>query len=195
MRKPGARAKLREYFLSNAGKILELDTLRSVAETSEWARCIRELRNEVGYKILTHNDRTNLKPGQYILEYPNPRPAFARSISKEVRAFVLDRNGFTCQLCGAVASEPHPYSPGRAARLHVGHIIDKSMGGSGDPSNLKAICSACNEGSSNWTLDRPSYEKLLIQMRRATAADQLKALEWLASKFPQKSDEITKKRS
>lgn len=183
-RRLGSRAKLREYFLNHVGEILESSTLRDIAGTSEWARRVRELRNEEGYQILTHNDRSDLRPGQYILTTSKPQPAFSRNISKETRAYVLDRNGFTCQMCGAVAGEPHPYDPSRRTRLHIGHIIDKSMGGTDTPSNLRAICSICNEGASNLTLDRPSYEKLLIQVRRASGADQLRILEWLQNKYP-----------
>jgi len=186
MAQMGARDKLRQYFLNHIGEVLDSDTLREIADISEWARLVRELINEEGYQILTHHDRTDLKPGQYILINPKPQPAFAREISKEVRAYVLDRNGFTCQMCGAVAGEPHPYDPNRKTRLHIGHIIDKSMGGTDDPSNLRAICSVCNEGASNLTLERPSSDKLLIQIRRATGADQLKVLEWLVNKFPNK---------
>ena len=188
----GARDKLRKYFLDHLGEVLDSDTLREIAGISEWARRIRELRNEEGYQILTHHDRSDLKPGQYILENPKPQPAFAREISKETRAYVLDRNGFTCQMCGAVAGEPHPYDPTRKTRLHIGHIIDKSMGGTDDPANLRAICSVCNEGASNLTLDRPSYEKLLIQIRRATGADQIRALEWLVKKFPKQIQRLVK---
>lgn len=161
-----------------------------MAGVSEWARRVRELRNEEGYQILTHHDRDDLKPGQYILATSKPLPAFAREISKEVRAYVLDRNGFTCQMCGAVAGEPHPYDSTRKTRLHIGHIVDKSMGGTDDPANLRAICSVCNEGASNLTLDRPSHEKLLIQIRRATGADQIKVLEWLIRKFPKQSEQL-----
>lgn len=176
----GARAKLRQYFLSNIGKVMETGELREVAGgISEWARRVRELRTEEGYQILTHNDRSDLKPGQYLLLSPKPEPAFERAISKETRAFVLDRNGFTCQMCGAVAGEPHPYDATRRARLHIGHVIDKSMGGSDDPANLRAICSICNEGAANLTLDRPSAQKLLVQVRRATNQDQLQLLTWL----------------
>ena len=188
--KMGSRERLRKYFLEHIGEVLDSDTLRDVAGASEWARRIRELRNEEGYQILTHNDRSELKPGQYLLEDPNPQPAFAREISKETRAYVLDRNGFTCQMCGAVAGEPHPYDPNRKTRLHIGHVIDKSMGGTDDAANLRALCSICNEGAANLTLDRPSHDKLLIQIRRATGADQLKALEWLVKKFPKQADEI-----
>jgi len=192
MKNLGARDKLRKYFLDHLGEVLDSDTLREIAGISEWARRIRELRNEEGYQILTHHDRSDLKPGQYILENPKPQPAFAREISKETRAYVLDRNGFTCQMCGAVAGEPHPYDPTRKTRLHIGHIIDKSMGGTDDPANLRAICSVCNEGASNLTLDRPSYEKLLIQIRRATGADQIRALEWLVKKFPDQTQRLVK---
>lgn len=192
MKNPGARDKLRKFFLDHLGEVLDSDTLREVAGISEWARRVRELRNEEGYQILTHHDRSDLKPGQYILENPKPQPAFAREISKETRAYVLDRNGFTCQMCGAVAGEPHPYDPTRKTRLHIGHIIDKSMGGTDDPANLRAICSVYNEGASNLTLDRPSYEKLLIQIRRATGADQIRALEWLMKKFPEQAQRLVK---
>ena len=120
MRELGARAKLRKYILEHVGMILESDTLREVAGVSEWARRIRELRNEEGYQILTHNDRSDLKPGQYRLEDADPQPAFALEISKETRAYVLDRNGFTCQMCGAVAGEAHPHDSARKTRLHIG---------------------------------------------------------------------------
>lgn len=114
---------------------------------------------------------------------PKPEPAFARNVSKETRAFVLDRNGFTCQQCGAVAGEPHPYDQTRKTRLQIGHVIDKSQGGSDEPHNLRALCSVCNEGAANLTLDRPSLHKLLVQVRRATADDQRSVLEWLKSKY------------
>ena len=185
-RKIGARTKLREYFLNNIGKVMGSEELREVAGgITEWARRVRELRNEEGYKILTHNDLHELKLGQYLLQDATPAPAFKRDISKETRAFVLDRNGFTCQMCGAVAGENHPYDLNRKTRLHIGHIIDKTQGGSDESSNLRALCSVCNEGASNLTLERPSAQKLLIQIRRAKGDDQLAVLDWLRSKFPE----------
>lgn len=184
----GAKAKLRAHFLVNIGRVMDSDELRAVADNqSEWGRRVRELRTEEGYQILTHNDRSELKPGQYLLETAKPQPAFARAISKETRAFVLDRNGFTCQMCGAVAGEQHPYDATRKTRLHLGHVIDKSMGGTDDPPNLRAICSVCNEGASNVTLTRPDLQKLLVQVRRATSQDQLEVMRWLMKKFPKQS--------
>ena len=187
-KKAGSRSRLREYFIKNVGTILNSDTLREVAGVSEWGRRVRELRNEEGMNIITHNDRSELKPGQYLLVNLKPLPSFERGISKETRAFVLDRNGFTCQMCGIAAGEPHPDDAGRKARLHIGHVIDKSMGGTDDASNLKAICSVCNEGASNLTLNRPDTNKLMVQVRRAPAAVELDVLKWLIRKFPNQSE-------
>lgn len=195
-RSRGSRARLRAHFLANIGRVMESDELRQIAgNASEWARRVRELRTEEGYQILTHNDRNDLKPGQYLLAVSQPVPAFERSISKETRAFVLDRNGFTCQLCGAVAGEIHPFDPTRKTRLQIGHIIDKSMGGSDEATNLRAICSVCNEGARNLTLDRPSLQKLLIQVRRATGSDQVEVLRWLLRKFPEQAAQLLAERS
>ena len=191
-RRKGSRAKLKDFFIENVGEILDSDTLREVAGTSEWARRVRELRNEEGLNIVTHNDRSDLKPGQYLLVDKKPLPAFEREISKETRAFVLDRNGFTCQMCGAAAGEVHPYDNGRKTRLHIGHILDKSMGGTDEANNLRAICSVCNEGASNLTLNRPDTIKLIAQVRRAPAKDQLDVLKWLIQKFPKQADVFTK---
>lgn len=90
-------------------------------------------------------------------------------------------------MCGAVVGEQHPYDATRKTRLHIGHIIDKSMGGTDDASNLRAICSICNEGASNITLDRPTAQKLLIQIRRAPGQEQLEVLTWLLRKFPEQA--------
>jgi len=187
----GARNKLREFFLSNVGKILDSGTLRDIAGTSEWGRRVRELRNEEGLNIVTHNDRSDLKPGQYMLVDLTTIPSFERGISKETRAIVLDRDGFTCQVCGVGAGEIHPYD-GRKTRLHIGHIVDKSMGGSDDSGNLRAVCSVCNEGASNLTLNRPDTIKLKAQVRRAPNRDQIEILKWLIDKFPFETNDIVK---
>jgi hypothetical protein len=181
----GSRKLLRDYFLSNIGRVIVSDELQKASGgASEWGRRVRELRNEEGYQILTHNDRSDLKPGEYLLETAKPIPAFARQMSKETRAMVIERNGYTCQMCGAVAGEPHPYDPSKRTRLHIGHIIDKQKGGSDELSNLRALCSVCNEGAQNISPKRPEWVDLLVQIRRAPALDQVEALKWLMKKFP-----------
>jgi hypothetical protein len=83
--KGGAKAKLRQHFLANIGRVMDSDELRMVAENqSEWARRVRELRTEEGYLILTRNDRSELKPGQCLLENLKPAPAFERAIRRRL---------------------------------------------------------------------------------------------------------------
>ncbi len=160
---------------------------------AEWARRIRELRDEEGYDILTHNDLESLKPGEYILQSPKPRPAFARSVSKEIRSLVLARNGFTCQMCGAGAGEPNPFDTTKKTRLHIGHIIDKSHGGSDDFSNLRAICSTCNEGAANIALATADVLQVLSQLRKTPRSDQVRILEFLVTKFPDDTQRLLDK--
>jgi hypothetical protein len=181
-RNPGARTKLRGFFEQNVGRVLESGKLREVAGTSEWARRIRELRQKEGMDIQTHNDDASLKPGQYRLTSLKLLPVFDAGVSKEVRAYILDRNGYTCQMCGVAAGEIHPYD-GRRVRLHIGHIVDESQGGTNDLGNLRALCSVCNEGAANITPDRPTSQKLLAQIRRAPRTAQREVLEWLRKKF------------
>ena len=192
-RQLGSKDKLRAFFLNNIGVLLDSDTLRQVADSSEWARRVRELRNEEGYDILTHKDRSDLKPGQYILASSVKRDtAFERGISKETRAYVIDRDGNTCQMCGVAAGEIHPFD-GRPARMQLGHVIDKTKGGSDEADNLKLLCSVCNEGASNLTLVRPDTISLLIQTRRAPSKAQLDVLTWLIKKFPEQTQRIIDK--
>jgi len=170
--------------LANIGRILESKEIQAASGGRvEWARRVRELRNEQGYQILTHRDRADLKPGQYLLETNKRLPAFARDISKETKARVLDRNGFTCQMCGIGAADPDPYNPTRTTQLTMGHIIDKSKGGDDSMDNLRVVCVNCNEGLGNRGLMKPDRKHLLMQIRRATIADQRAVLEWLLRKF------------
>ncbi|MGH7987909.1 MAG: HNH endonuclease [Candidatus Binataceae bacterium] len=170
--------------MSNIGRVIDGPELRKAGgHISEWARRVRELRDEEGYEILTHRDRSDLKPGQYILLTSNRRPIISRSISKELRARVLDRNGFTCCMCGASANDPDPFHADRKIRLTIGHIVDFSKGGKSEFGNLRAECTNCNEGLQNTSLPKPSLIELLKQIRRATIDDQRAVLEWLQRKF------------
>jgi len=180
----GSKELVLKYFLANIGKVLESKQIqRASGGAVEWARRVRELRNEEGYQILSHKDREDLKPGQYLLETTRRVPAFKRDISKETRAWVLERNGYTCQMCGVAAGDPDPLGGPRTVRLTMGHIKDKSKGGDDTPQNLRAICTNCNEGLQNTALPKPDQVYLLSQIRRATINDQKAVLKWLLNKF------------
>ena len=83
----GSKEKLRRFFLENVGEVLDSQQLQDASGGArEFGRRIRELREE-GWQIKTHNDRSDLKPGQYILEDASVQPrqyTFSRRISKRV---------------------------------------------------------------------------------------------------------------
>jgi len=186
MRKVGSKERVRQFLAANVGKIVTSIQIRDAVGTgvSEWARRLRELREEEGWPILTHHDSTDLKPGEYLLKVEPPRKEvrFGRGISARLRAEVLDRNGFTCQMCGMTPGDIDP-STGRKVRLHLGHIKDKSLGGKEELSNLRALCSTCNQGAKNITGEKPTSIWLLSQIRRAGQDEQRAVFNWLVKKF------------
>ena len=184
MPRTGSKQLILDLFLKYIGKVLESkDIQKASGGAVEWARRVCELRNEMGYQILSHKDRASLKPNQYLMETAHRVPGFARGISKETRAFVLERNGYTCQMCGVAAGDPDPRGGNRTVRLTMGHVIDKSKGGDDTPKNLRSVCTACNEGLQNTAPPKPDRIHLLSQIRRATRPDQEAVLDWLLQKF------------
>ncbi len=187
--KSGSKKKILDFLLLNVGRVIQGKEIFAASEgASEWARRVRELRDEEGYCILTNKDRADLKQGEYLLETTKRRPALPREISKETRAYVLERNGYTCQMCGLAAGDKDPFHQGRTIRLAMGHILDKSKGGADTPQNLRAVCSNCNEGLQNTAPPKPDQIHLLAQLRRATIGDQLAVLVWLEGKFNRVGD-------
>lgn len=181
MTKLSAREKLATFFREHLGETLGQEELANVAGITAWQRRIRELR-QAGWKIQTNNDDASLKPGEYRLaESPPSDYRFAPKISGRIRAEVLDRNGYTCQMCGVAAGDLD--SRGRPIRLHIGHIMAQSLAGETSSANLRALCSRCNEGAKNVTAEPPRLVWLLSQLRRARRDDQRKALDWLKKKF------------
>ncbi len=98
-------------------------------------------------------------------------------------------NRFASRMYGKFPGEIDP-NTGRKVRLHIGHIKDKSLGGKDELSNLRALCSTCNQGAKNITAEKPSKIWLLSQIRRAGQEEQLAVYEWLSAKFaePPKKD-------
>jgi len=181
-----AKNRIKQFFLDNIGQVVTAAQLQAVAApVSEWARRVRELREQEQWPISTNNDDASLKPGHYMLTGlppENKNVTFQRGITQKLRAEVLDRNGFTCQSCGLTPGEIDP-DTGRKVRLHIAHIVDKSLGGKDELSNLRTFCSTCNQGAKNITTEKPSLIWLLSQIRRGTIDDQMAVREWLNKKF------------
>lgn len=179
----GARERIREFLIANVGNIITTQKIREVGGISEYARRIRELRDEEGYQIKSHVDRADLKPGEYILETLERKPVVARNISPQLRNEILERNGFTCQLCGAGPGDPDPFNPNRKVRLHIDHIKPISQGGTDNRDNLRVLCSACNQGRANIQPPSDTALNILGRIRKLSKTEQREIYEFLNRKF------------
>jgi hypothetical protein len=182
----GARDRIRDFFLKNVGNIVSTDAISKVARIHDYQRRIRELRNEEGLQILSHKDRHDLKPGQYVLETKKQLPVIGRGISHQLRTEIMERNGFTCQICGSTANDPDTFNPSRKLRLHIDHVRPVSQGGTNDRENLRVLCSACNEGKSNLQPASESTKNLLARIRKADRQTQRAIFEALKKTYDQK---------
>ncbi|MCG6553379.1 MAG: HNH endonuclease [Candidatus Magnetominusculus sp. LBB02] len=189
MARIGSKEKIRNFLLANIGRVLDSREIQQASGgAGQYGRRLRELRDQEGWPILSHHDSTDLKPGQYLLRETPPEKSgvtLSPLISARLRAMVLDRNGFTCQMCGLTPGDIDP-STGRKARLHIGHIVDRSHGGKDELSNLRALCSTCNQGAKNITTEKPSLIWLLTQIRRAGIDEQRAVYDWLHNKLNSK---------
>lgn len=69
-----------------------------------------------------------------------------RAVSPRERIAILERDGYTCQLCGARAPE---------VPLEIDHKHPYSKGGKTDPGNLWVLCKPCNAGKSDRFIKLP----------------------------------------
>jgi hypothetical protein len=107
---------------------------------------------------------------------------FSPAVPTALRAEVREHHALNCHRCGLAHGEID-WTTGRRARLHVGYLIDKSLGGADDLSNLRAACSICIQGRKAIAVERPTGSWLLSQVRGAGQEEQLEVLNRLRKKF------------
>lgn len=84
---------------------------------------------------------------QHTTDYPSTLHSTSRDINLRVRFLVMQRDNFKCCMCGASpAKDPNVV-------LHIDHIMPWSKGGETVIENLQTLCSYCNLGKSNITIE------------------------------------------
>ena len=83
--------------------------------------------------------------------YKNLSAVERGEVSDSLRYDILNRDNFTCVLCGASAKQ--------GVRLHVDHIIPIAKGGKSTPNNLRTLCERCNIGKSDKMEGNPQESK------------------------------------
>lgn len=75
--------------------------------------------------------------------------------SEEVRCVIIDRDAFTCRMCGCDVDK-RMFEPGATANIH--HIIPVSNGGETIPGNLVTLCGGCHRRLHRDGLDTESFD-------------------------------------
>ena len=138
------RDKLLNFLRQNVGTPVTGEELRYIAkDRSEWARRIRELRTEYGWPIVTQfTGRPDMPVGHYLLEEDRQSPVHDRNIPDPVRAAVLKRDNYKCQMDGWSREQWHADDP-RHLELH--HKVEHVKGGANDENNLITLCTKCHD--------------------------------------------------
>ncbi|MBI5079909.1 MAG: HNH endonuclease, partial [Chloroflexi bacterium] len=116
------------------------DEILKAIKQSYYDRRIRELRDEDGWDIETGwlSNKRGVKRPAYRLVSHNRQGGVKRiSISADDRAFVLERDDYSCQLCGVTLKDG-------MNNPQIDHKVPLIRKGANDRSNYQAICSNCS---------------------------------------------------
>src|ERR1019366_3363044 len=177
-----AKGRIKAFLIENVGKVVTTHQIAEIAKIKAYARRVRELRDKEGMQIRTDKDRHDLTPGEYCLESVECNPP-TKSMSSKQRNRIFERDGFTCQICGATAGDLSAYNPNRKLRLHVDHIVPDSQEGTPEDDNLRTLCSDCNQGRSNIQGPTETSINILARIRRLTRKEQREILDRLKRSF------------
>lgn len=181
-----ARDKLRNYLSTNVGKILRTRDLQEVAGISDYARRIRELRDDEGMLIKSHKERGDLRPDEYILESLERLPVGDPRIPPSIRKTVLERDGKRCRHCGTNAEAASSIGASRI-RLRIEYIEALEQGGTDQIDNIGVICSECAKTKLKARRGNQSARELVVMIRRASPAVQREVYTLLKRSFEGRS--------
>ena len=143
-KKGNVHDKVIEFMRQNIGKGVSGEELRYITKNqSDWARRIRELRTQLGWRIVTKSTgRPDLPVGVYVLESEKQSEPHDRKIPDEVRTEVLERDKYRCVRCGWHQGKWDPADP-RHLELH--HKKHHAKGGENTAENLLSLCNKCHD--------------------------------------------------
>jgi len=152
-RKCGEQKELTEFYRKSMGKhgrcsvckeCHKADAINRSEERSKYNHQHREkIRDSrLEYEALyRENNREKLREYGLKYYYENRDKILQKNQSKMTQRFkILQRDGFTCQYCGAA-----PWKD-KNITLEVDHIFPRSLGGGDEEDNLITACRDCNQG-------------------------------------------------
>jgi 5-methylcytosine-specific restriction endonuclease McrA len=138
------KGRIREYLRDKVGEPVKSERIARVSGISQYARRIRELRNEEGFVIDSTRTRAELGQNDYfVVEIRDVDEK--RRITAQTRFEQLQRED-TCAICGRGVDHPE------VSYMEVDHIesfVDfEDPEKVNDPDNLRTLCDDCHHGKS-----------------------------------------------
>jgi 5-methylcytosine-specific restriction endonuclease McrA len=138
------KGRIREYLKDKVEEPVKSETLARISGISEYARRVRELRNEEGFVIDSTRTREELGQNDYYVVELRDVDEKSR-ISAQARYDQLNREE-ACRICGRTVDHPS------VRYMEVDHIesfVDyDNPDAVNDPSNLRTLCNECHHGKS-----------------------------------------------
>jgi 5-methylcytosine-specific restriction endonuclease McrA len=138
------KGRIREYLKDKTGEPVKSDRLARISGISEYARRVRELRNEEGFVIDSTRTREELGQNDYFMVEIQDVDVKSR-ITAQTRYEQLEREE-NCAMCGRDVG----HSDVRYMEVdHIESFVDyDDPDAVNDPSNLRTLCNECHHGKS-----------------------------------------------
>ena len=140
-RKKEEERRLKEYEREREQRQKEREKWDRQQEKERQARARQRAMDEKKREMERKKAQQEKERQARIAALPEQRRFIAeqrRLMTDSLRYDVMRRDGFRCQLCGAMAKD--------GVQLHVDHILPVSKGGKTEISNLRTLCERCNMG-------------------------------------------------
>lgn len=138
------KGRIREYLTDKIGEPVESEMLARISGISEYARRVRELRNEEGFVIDSTRTRAELGQNDYFVVEVREVDEKSR-ITAQTRYEQLQREE-ACRICGRTVDHPD------VRYMEVDHIESfihyDDPQAVNDSSNLRTLCNECHHGKS-----------------------------------------------
>jgi 5-methylcytosine-specific restriction endonuclease McrA len=138
------KGRIREYLKDNVGEPVESEMLARISGIRQYARRVRELRNEEGFVIDSTRTREELGQNDYFVVEIRDVDEKSR-ISAQARYDQLKREE-ACRICGRTVD----HSGVKYMEVdHIESFVDyEDPDAVNDPSNLRTLCNECHHGKS-----------------------------------------------
>lgn len=160
-----ARERIYNHIKKNGLKAYTGEELRKIGEISDWARVIRQLKQDdiIEYDYDTASSSYLItKIGEY-----SKQTRRSGLTSKDLYR-IRNRDGHRCQSCGKGVND--------GVKLHVDHKVPLEWGGNNTDDNLWTLCSSCNQAKKSFFKDDFDPEVMKLVYAETSGYQKLRVL-------------------